>query len=312
MLIRSLLVLTIFATGCTAAGPATLLPQRTAVWGPEVKGLRARFMAPAEIEQNAPLAVAFELRWDPGAVPVGITGFDRYFADTRLRLTLTNMATGRADEIGPYEFDGPSPGPNRGQYVSPLDGTAIKPITTKFPLRAAGERLEPGMYDCVVSYASERGYRGYTKGQSPKGLWRGELRTAPMRLIVKPEVLRPVTFLVPRRLRLTRDLKVVYLPEDTDRVTAMLGNGMYVGTRIVCHSGSQEVFQELDGGPPPQPDGPIPIDDWHPGESRLADGQAQYTIEVLATADPPHHMWGPEPGFDDYKTLWKKQFVVRR
>ena len=323
---RWIAILFVLAAGCAAAGPATQPVQTASAWGPEVNGVRARLNGPAEIEQNAPLPVTFELDSAPASVPAGVTSFDRYLAYTHLRLTLTNVATGRPTEIATREFSGPFAGPNRGQDASPLDGKPIKPIEAEFPLRSAGLGLTPGAYDCAVSYSSEWGYRGYSQRTRPKQLWRGELRTAPMRLIVKPEIPRPVTFRVPKRLRLTpnlaatepaggareQDLKVVFLPEDAERETATLGNGMYLGTRIVCRAGSREISETLHSGPP-QPGDPNPIDYWrfaldaHPPGS-----EAQYTIEVFATADPPHHMWDPAPGANDYKTLWRKTFVVRQ
>jgi hypothetical protein len=301
-LIATVLVL---AAGCTAAGPATQPVQKASAWGPEVHGLRARLNAPAEIEQNAPLAVAFELRCDPGSVPAGITRLETYFGGMHLQLTLTNVTTGQAFEIGPREFSTPLLVSYLGDNASLLGGTSLKPIQTEFLLRAAGEGLTPGVYDCVVSYSSERGRREY---RDSKALWRGELRAPPVRLMVKPEVLRPVVFAVPRRLRLTQDLKVVYLSEDTDRVTAMLGNGMYVGRKIVCHSGAHEHFEELGGVPPLKPGDSDPIDDWSLADRQPVNGKLEYTIEVFATTDPGGHEWAPEES--DYKTLWKKEFVV--
>lgn len=297
----------VLAAGCTAAGPATQPVQRASAWGPEVNGLRARFIAPAEIEQNAPLAVAFEVQCDARSVPAGMSGFDSHSVDTHLRLTLTNVATGQPFEIGPYEYRGPL---LVGEDASPLDGKPMKPIATKFPLRAAGQGLKPGVYDCVVSYSLKTGERGRFLKADPEQLWHGELRAAPMRLTVKPEVLRAVTFPVPKSLRLTRDRKVVFLPEDAERITADLGNGMFIGARIICRAESREMHEEV-GGPPPQPGGANPIDDWDLKlKSHPPGGMAEYTIEVFAMADWQDVRFAG-PGVDDYKTLWKKQFVLR-
>jgi hypothetical protein len=301
-LIATLFVL---AAGCAAAGPATQPGRMASGWGPEINGLRARLNAPAEIEQNAPLAVAFELRCDPGSVPAGITRLETYFGGRHLQLTLTNVTTGQAFEIGPREFSTPLLASYLSDNASLLGGTSLKPIQTEFPLRAVGEGLRPGVYDCVVSYSSERGHREY---RGSEALWRGELRAPPVRLMVKPEVLRPVVFAVPTRLRLTRDLQVVYLSEDTNRVTAMLGNGMYIGRKILCHSGAQLQFEELGGVPPPTPGGSNRIDDWSLQGRRPVNGKLEYTIGVFATSDPGGHDWAPEES--DYKTLWKKEFVV--
>ena len=301
-LIASMFVL---AAGCTGAGPATQPVHTASAWSPEVNGLRARLSAPAEIEQCAPLAVSFELRCDPASVPAGMTRLETVFGGRHLRLTLTNVTSGQAFEIGPREYSTPLLASYLSDNASLLGGKSLEPIQAEFPLRAAGDGLTPGVYDCVVSYSSARGHREY---RGSEALWRGELRAAPVRLMVKPEVLRPVTFAVPTRLRLTPDQKVVYLPEDTDRVTAMLGNGMYVGRKIICHSGAREQFEELGSVPPPTPGGSSSIDDWSLVGRRPVNGKLEYTIEVFATSEPGGHDWAPEE--NDYKTLWKKEFVV--
>jgi hypothetical protein len=288
--------------GCTATatGPVQILSP----WGPETNGLRARLQAAAAIEQNALLAVSFELRSDPASLPAGITRLDRFYPAPHLRLTLTNAATGRVIELKPYDLNGPF-GPDRYENTVPLDGRPLKPLTAEFPLRLAGNALTPGAYDCTISY-SDLGHTISSQRPRPKDLWTGQLRTAPSRLTVKPEIVRPVTFLVPKRLRLTPDLKVVFLPEDAEPVTVMLGNGMYLGTIVSGDAGA------LTSGTP-EPGGPNPIDDWHvPPHSPPSGGKAEYTIEIFATADPPHHFWMPEPGNNDYKTLWRKTFVVRQ
>jgi hypothetical protein len=74
---------------------------------------------------------------------------------------------------------------------------------------------------------------------------------------VKPEVQRPYTFLVPTRLRLTSDQQVVFRHKDADRTTAILGNGMYIASRVTWGGGGQET---LLGGLL-EPDGLNPIDD---------------------------------------------------
>ena len=294
----------VLAAGCTAAAPATQPVQTTSAWGPEVNGLRARLLAPEEIEQNAPLTISVELRCDPASLPPGIDRFGRSYPNKRLRLALTNAATGRAIELKPLDLH-LLLASDVHENTEPLDSRPLEPIRALFLLRSARDALTPGAYDCTVSY-SDSGHAESTQGPRPKDVWSGVLHTAPMRIAVKPEILRPVTFPVPKRLRLTRDQKVVFLPEDAERVTMMLGNGMFLGTEVSGASGM------LMSGTP-EPGGPNPIDDWHipphappPGET------AEYTIEIFATGDPPHHMWMPAQDSSDYRLLWRKTFVVRQ
>jgi hypothetical protein len=301
---RLLAFVVVLAAGAGCAATATEPVQIRSRWGPETNGLRARFQAPAEIEQNAPLAISFELQCDPKSLRAGIVRFDRFYPYPRLRLTLTNAATGRVIQLKPYDMGGPFDA-NRYENTVPLDGHPLKPIQAEFPLRRAGDALTPGEYNCTVSYL-DLGHTRPSQRPRPKDLWTGELDAAPLRLTVKPEVLRPVTFLVPKRLRLTRDQRVVFLREDAERVTAMLGNGMYLGTTVSGDAGW------LESGTP-EPGGPNAIDNWHvPPHSPPPGGSAVYTIEIFATADPPHHFWTPAPGNNDYKTLWRKTFVVRQ
>jgi hypothetical protein len=300
------LVATVFvlAAGRIAAGPATRPVQRTSDWGPEVNGLRARLLAPAEIEHNAPLTVSVELRCDPASLPPGIARFDRSRPSERLRLTLTNSATGRAVELKPFDLY-LLLASDVHENTEPLGGRPLEPIQAVFLLRSARDALTSGAYDCTVTY-SDPGHAESTQRPQPKDLWAGELHTAPMRITIKPEVLRPVTFLVPKRLRLTRDQKVAFLPEDAERVTVKLGNGMFLGMAV---SGDSEM---LTSGTP-EAGGPNPIDDWHiPSHAPPPGGKAEYTIEIFATGDPPHHMWMPAPGSHDYVTLWRKTFIVRQ
>jgi len=295
----------VLAAGCAAAGPATQPVQTASALGPQVNGLRARLLAPAEIEQNAPLSVSIELRCDPASLPPGVGRFDRSHPNKRLRLTLTNAATGRVVELKPFDLH-LLLASDVHENTEPLDGHPLEPIRAEFLLRPARDTITPGAYDCTVRYFDPEQAKS-TQRSRPRDVWSGVLHTAPMRITIKPEVVRPVTFLVPKQLHLTRDQKVVFLPEDAQRITVMLGNGMYLGTSVTGDTGW------LLGGGTPEPGGPNPIDDWHvPPHSPPPGGKAKYTIEIFATADPPHHFWMPAPGNDNYKALWRKTFVVRQ
>lgn len=294
----------VLAAGCAAAGPATQPVQTASAWGPRVNGLRARLLVPAEIEQNVALSVSVELQCDPASLPPGIARFGRSYPNKRLRLALTNAATRRVVELKPFDLH-LLLASDVHENTESLDGRPLEPIRALFLLRSARDALTPGAYDCTLSY-SDSGHAEPTQGSRRKDAWSGVLHTAPMRITMKPEVLRPVTFLVPKQLHLTRDQKVVFLPEDAERITVMLGNGMYLGTNVSWAGGM------LTSGTP-EPGGPNPIDDWRiPPHAPPPGGKAEYTIEIFATGDPPHHMWMPAQDSDDYTTLWKTQFVVRQ
>jgi hypothetical protein len=258
------------------------------------------------VEQNAGIALSFELQAEPGAVPAGVSGLDKSAPESGLRLTLTDVASGRVFEIKPFDLGGPMLF-RRGENVAPLDGARIRPIHAEFPLRSAGDALVPGDYDCVVHYSRKSDEEDHTSRTGPTGLWHGEVSSAPVWVTVKPEVIRPVSFLVPKRLRLTRDERVVFTSGDAEPLTVTLGNGMFLGTRITSSRGTEMLI-----GGKLEPDGQNPIDDWKWGESPPVGEKAEYTIEVFVTSDRPHHMWMPSPAANDYLTLWSKQFFVQR
>ena len=54
-----------------------------------------------------------------------------------------------------------------------------------------------------------------------------------------------VTLLVPTRLRLTRDHKVVFLRQDARRVNVTTAKGLIVGTRILCSDENGFVSKSL-------------------------------------------------------------------
>ena len=117
------------------------------------------------------------------------------------------------------------------------------------------------------------------------------------------------TFLVPTRLRLTRDHKVVFLRQDAQRVKVITTNGLIVGTRILC-SNENDIVSEFLQSRALTPSQPDTIDDWRLNDPRGPADQVTYSIEVFETARRPEHMWDPAPGVDDYKMLWRKTFTV--
>ena len=294
-----LLFATLLVAGCSS--PLSTPPQASP-WGPQSTGISTRFTAPVTIEQNAPLAISLELRCDPAFVPSGVGRFDRSQTESRVRLTLKNTSSSQVTVLNPFDLGGPTD-PRWEQYAAPLDGRPLAPFEFQFLTRPANPPIAPGTYECTLTYSSRPAPTVPTR---PADVWSGDLRTAARLLTITPEIVRPVTSLVPTRLRLTKDRKVVFDPHDSQRITANLGNGMFLGTRITTDRGAETLTSGT-----PDPTSPNPIDDWRLLDASPTDGHARYTLEVFATADPPHHFWGPHPGFNQYQTLWQSQFTVR-
>jgi hypothetical protein len=162
MLFWLVAVLTVLAA---ASGPATQPVQTASAWGPEVNGLRARLNAPAEIEQNVALSVSIELRCDPASLPPGIARFGRSYPNKRLRLALTNAATGRVVELKPFDLH-LLLASDVHENTEPLDGRPLEPIRASFLLRSARDALTPGAYDCTLSYSDPGPVSQVTQGGS--------------------------------------------------------------------------------------------------------------------------------------------------
>jgi len=260
---------------------------------------------PTEIEQNAILAASVEFRYDPHSVAAGIDRFDRFLAADHLQLRLKDVTSGKSFQIDAYGDPGAGMAfPDRGRDCVLLSQSPVQQVAAEFPLRA-GEPLKPGRYECTFNYSTRR-YPGFAESGPPPGNWTGELETKPISLTVRPEIRRPYSLLIPKQLRLTSDQQVIFRHEDAERITAALGNGMYMGTRVTWSG------RELLLGGLLEPDGANPIDDWKLADAAPLGGKREYVIEIFATSDRPYHMWGPGPGANDYQTLWQGHFLVQQ
>jgi hypothetical protein len=283
----------------SATQPTTVPATRTSQWGQAVSGLQARVEAPVEVEQGAALPVTIELQWDPDSVPKGDAGLNTFMYPAHLQLRMVNIAATKTFAVEPYDPTSGMPCPDEGRDVVALDVKSSTRLQAEFPLRLAGPDLQPGDYDCTVSYSTDR--RGNV--QPPSGAvhyWSGEIVSAPLRLKVVAEVPRSQTFSLPTRLRVDADGYVRFHPDDAESVRLVVGNGMFVGARI---SNSDNTRMSMQSGTPQMDGANTFVDDLR----KLPAGRTRsYTIEVFETSDQPHHMWFAE----GRKTLWKKTFSV--
>jgi len=274
-------------------------------WGPTEHGLQCRAKAAAETEQGMPLDVQVGLRCDPKGLAPGVTKLNLFLADASLSLVLVNLQTKETFTVEPYDPTQGTPVLDDGGSAVPLDGTAIKPLRTVFPLVKLGDALTPGRYECRVRFdfpgrRADWWWRG--RPADWESFWKGAVASAPFQVEILKETPKSATFLLPKRLRLARGPRITFSKLDAEEVKVRLRNGYFVGTSISSdHGGS------LQSGTP-KPDDVNPIEDWP--DYKGGDKKVTYTIEVFETADPPCHMWSPGPSSGGYRVLWKKMFPL--
>ena len=286
------------ASASAAESVATTQPAaRTSLWGGAVGGVHGRFQSAIEVQQNAALPVTLELQCDPDFLPNGITRLNTFLYPAHCQLRLVNIASGKQFNVEPYDPTSGMPVPDGGNNIVVLDGKAITRLTTQFPLRLAGPELQPGDFDCTISYSTDR--LGNVRPRAGAEFWSGEVVSAPLRVKVTAEIPRPQTVLVPTSLHVDADGKVRFHSQDAQSLQMAIGNGMFLGTTV---SGADGDLMSMGSGPP-EMDGVNAIADLSnspPGKTMTC------TIEVFETSDPPHHMWMTA----DRKTLWKKTLSV--
>jgi len=293
-------------TGISAAAAPTSAPSfQFSDWGPAVHGLQARIEAPSDVEQNAPLNVRIQMRSSPAQLSKGVNRLDTFLFPAWTELLLKSVRTGKEFRVAPYDPSMGMPASDDGNHLQKLDGHAIELREISFPLRSAGEALEAGDYDCVVSYSTARMKKHWLARRPAEGFWAGEVRSAPVRLHVLPEKPKVRSARVPLKLRLDPNLIVQFTADDAREVKFPIRNGTFFGTRITRSDGFEELLSDFL-----TPDSPNPVDDW--GIRPPKEGKATYTIELFETPLPPQHLWMPAPGSRDYRTLWTGTFVVAR
>jgi hypothetical protein len=297
---------------------------RTSPWGKAVRGLQARAQLPAQVEQNAPIEVSFEIQCKPHQLPAGVSRLNTRRLPTLLRLILTDVSTSERLVLRPYDPNGP---PEPTDSFVALSGRTVPPFRISFPLlrsdpitrdlRVVGWTLrseaEPGLYDCVVSYS-------YSLEDDPEGLggekeksrlWTGSFESAPVRIEIVPETPKTKTLVVPKRLRIEGHY-VVFGKDDAEEVKRPIRNGCFIGTRITGGDGTAAFGLRSSWWD--QPGKGVRIGDLNNGDPKRTAKKRTltYTIEIFETARLPESQWHPAPGADGYETLWKQTFIVTR
>lgn len=275
-----------------------------AAWGNPSHGLQCRASGPAKIEQCMHLEMGIELRAVPKELPPGTKKADLFIVHSSLTTVLRSVATGKEFTVQPYvETRGPAVFDDGKHHIVPLDGTAIAPWRTSFPLLRLGDALEPGVYECRVEYT----FPGRHTAQWWHGsqtdwhsLWKGTAASAPQRIEILKATPKTATYLLPKRLRLAKGLEIVYTKEDAEEVKVTLRNGHFVFTSILHdHIGSL-------GGGVIKPDDVNAID--HVYEYGGGPWTRLYAIEVFETSDPSPEGFQLGPSWPGYRTLWKRSF----
>ena len=285
-------------------------PPTTTEWSEQSGGLRLRVTVQTEIEQGLPLTAQIEFGCEQDDVPPGIAFLNTQLLDAFLTLELrpaSAPATTTPIVVVPYDptlgmpfiFDPAEAAPTR------LDGAAIPPLATSFPLATAFVSLRPGAYVGAVVFDHPRpGGRWPTPVDEHQAasMWRGTLRSGSFRLHVAKQPERTETFRLPTRLRLLPGLRIGYGADAAEEVALTSRNGHFLTTE---YSRNGESFSLVSGAP--EPDGPNAIDAW-PSHSGPLD--VTYGIRILATASRPEHLWSPGRGGDTF-VLWTRELVVR-
>jgi len=327
------------ANTAEARNPSNHPPMQTSLWGARQHGLQCRVKTPVQIEQGMPLEATVELRCDPKGLDAGIKRLNVFLPAAFLSLSLSNEKTGKVHTVRPYDPTSGMPVDDSGKAACPLDGSPLKPWQVRFPLVSLYRDIQPGDYECQVTYSFPEKRTDWWRADETKwsnaGFWYGTITSGKFRIDVLKETPKTRTYLLPKRLRLEKKLKVVrrdpaaddqsngersrvrtekdppivpvpivwFAKDDAQEVTVPVRNGHFVATYI--YRNRREGPDSLQGSTP-RPDHKIHA--WHDYEG--GDKTVAFEFEVFETADVPEHLWLPGPGSGGYRVLWKKTFTI--
>ncbi len=302
--------------------PSSRPPSQTSLWGVRQHGLQCRVKTPVQIEQGMPVEATVELRCDPKGLDTGVKRLNVFLPAAFLSLSLSNEKTGKVHTIRPYDPTSGMPVDDSGKAVCPLDGSPLKPWQVRFPLVSLYRDIQPGDYECQITYSFPEKRTEWWRGDETKwrnaGFWHGTISSGKFRIDLRKETPKARTYLLPKRLRLEKkpmrvrsekDAPIVPVPivwfakDDAQEVTVPVRNGHFVGTYIY-ENGREGPFS-LRGGTP-RPD--ATIHGWY--QYKGGDKTAAFEFELFETADVPKHAWFPGPGSGGYRVLWKKTFTI--
>jgi len=280
-------------------------------WGKESNGLRCRARCPRKIEQGMPLAATVEFQAVPDKLAPGVKQLNTFLYPAFFTLRLTNVKTGKSFAARPHDPTSGMPALDRGETTLPLGRARLKPLEVSFPLvriQKGGKNLDPDAYEGVVTFSFPRKKTQWWRKSEEEwlagGFWSGTVSSPRFRLEVLKETPKTRRLLLPKRLRVGKDLSITFSKEDAEATDLPVRNGYVLWTRV----NRDGQLDSLRGGVP-RPDDVNAIDQWY--DYKGGDRNVSYTIEVFETADPPMHMWHPGPGSGGYKVLWKRTFNVR-
>lgn len=294
---------------------------QTSFWGPSQHGLQCRVIVPVAVEQGEQVQAVVELRCDPVALEPNVRRLNVFLPAAYLSMSLTSLETGDQFALRTYDPTGGMLAFDEGKATALLDGTPMAAIPVNFPLVKLYETLKAGMYDCVVRFSfptnRARWWRGDDATWEKAGFWSGTVSSGKFSLNLRRETPKTTTFLLPKRLRLVKELRTVRAEDDApivpvptirfksgdaEKVTVSLRNGHFIGSKCTDSRGMSQW-----GGPPKASDLDS-IGAWY--DYRGGDKTVEYTMEVFETADPPEHLWHPGPGSGGYRVLWSKTFSI--
>jgi len=284
--------------GLVACG-STDLPGLSAEdpWGSERAGLRIRADGPGAAARGDDLSVDLEFDVHATHLQHGGLKLDRRDAAIFARLVLradggTAKVVVTADDPtmgtdAPVPADGVWPTWNLVESVP--DRTSIT-----FPLASVWDAAPEGSYTAVLELVYS---------VSSHGTWVGTLRSAPFSVTLSKSEETPVTFVAPSRLRLSGH-NVFYGDEDVERIAVRLRNGFTTGLRIRQSDGGAMVFGGQTVPEVPRQLGRLSAD-------LPAGTEFRYWMELFETSDSPASDWQPAAGSGSYRTLWKREYIVR-
>ncbi|MCH9654888.1 MAG: hypothetical protein K0U86_01950 [Planctomycetes bacterium] len=296
---------------------------QTSPWGVQQHGLQCRVEVPTAIEQGMPVKVNVELRSNPKTLQPGVRQLNGYLPSAFLSLSLSNLKTGKAFTIQPYDSTFDMLFFDSAKFAHPLDGSLLKRWQVQFPLATLYKAIEPGIYECRVKYSfPEKRPQSWPNDAEWKkaGFWSGTVTSGKFQIDVHKETAKSRVYLLPKRLRLEKELmrvrsgkdaKIVPVPtirfakEDAVEVTVPVRNGHFVATFIYMNK--QKERSSLQGGSP-QPDDQNSIDAWY--QYKGGDKTVAYEFVLFETADRPEHGWLPSPRSGGSRVLWKKNITV--
>jgi hypothetical protein len=308
-------VLAVALAACAHPGPASTAPTDAGhawtPWSAPANGLSLRVRLPARALRGDRIEVRAGLRFDPAALPPGVTHFDGRVFEDRLRLHFEDPRTGSRVDVEDDDVserivetvdpDAPAAGPDDPRFFPIRAGDAGEK-EVRFLLARAWDALGPG--DWWVSASLEE-HRPNTLPFA----WTGRAVTEPLALRIDDAPPRRTEVRVPTALRLRRGrapgvAEVRFGPEESEVVSVESRNGFILGTERWDGVGDSGSWGWGESAP-----------DVHPLVDTLSDLPAgpldrTYRFVIFEAALTPGSSIGPMQGHNGYRVLWSRALRV--